>query len=160
MNKNLLQAKNQYSTYHIGLLQSKAYRVVKQRTNIALANEKIGSLEWAFLGVLYENRQGAKLVDLADTIGVEAPFVTELGAKLLKRGFISCEKNKDDARSKRIVLTKFGIDFVDRVENMLRGECMSWLDGLSVKELVFYITVTEKIASLEKKEKWGRSTKK
>jgi len=157
--KNLLNVKNRHATYHIGLLQTKAYRVLKQRTNIALADEKIGSLEWAFLGVLYENRQGVKLIDLADAIGVEPPFVTELGSKLLKRGFVIYEKDKKDARAKLVLLTKSGIDFVDRVEKGLRLESKKWLRGLSAREVLLYIKVIEKMASLEKKEAWGRNTK-
>ncbi len=141
--RTLIRSKKYLSTYAIGLLQTKAYRVLKQKTNIALKQFGIGGVDWAFLGVLYEQKKGMRLILLAEDLDVEAPFVTEIGKKLEKMNLVEYAKDPDDARAKVIMLTKKGRGFVENVEKVIRKEAKTWIKGVSIKEALSYIHVLE-----------------
>jgi MarR family transcriptional regulator for hemolysin len=132
-------------TYQIGLLQTKAYRVLKQFVDDALEHLKVTSTEWAFLGLLYEANTGMRAMDIAHELGVEAPFVTVLIKKLEKQGFIEAREDSKDRRAKRICLTDLGRTFVKETEVYLRGELRTLIKGGNISDIASYITVLELI---------------
>ena len=73
-------------TYHIGLLQAHAYRVLKKYTKRYLAEYEIDDIEWSILGLLYS--QESTPGDIADKLGVEIPFVNKVSNALLEKGFM------------------------------------------------------------------------
>lgn len=148
--RNILKSKKYIRTYTIGLLQTKAYRTLKQKTNAVLKQFGIASVDWAFLGVLYEKKKGMRLNLLADELAVDAPFVTAIGAKLKKKDFVVFVKDDEDARAKTIMLTKEGRSFVEKVEKVVRAEAKTWINGVSIKEVLAYIKVLERIVEKEK----------
>ena len=148
---NLINSRKYLRTYAIGLLQTKAYRTLKQKTNLALKQFGIGSVAWAFLGVLYENPKGMGLSSLAEELDVEASFVTEIGGKMKKKNFLLYSKDEKDARAKSITLTKEGRDFVEKVEKNIRAEAKTWIKGVSIKEALAYIKVLERIIDTDSK---------
>ena len=109
------------TTYKVGLLQTKAYRVLNRRTAKLLAPFGISPIEWAFIGVLSEMPDGARSSLLAEKIGVAAPFVTKLVKKLSKKNFVEEKIDQADERAKRIMLTKKGKQFVGTTEPYLRN---------------------------------------
>ena len=56
-------------TYRVGLLQAKAYRVLKHHTAKALSEFNISHIEWAFLGLLYDAPKGMRSSALAKELG-------------------------------------------------------------------------------------------
>jgi DNA-binding MarR family transcriptional regulator len=135
------------TTYRAGLLQAKAYRILKVRTNKELARiEKgISSIHWALLGLLHDEHDGMRPHEAALELGVEAAFVTALVAELRKKGFVTTKADASDNRSKRLCITEKGTAFVASAEPKLRGAMRPLLAGLSVTELSSYLVALEKI---------------
>jgi MarR family transcriptional regulator for hemolysin len=144
------------TTYHIGLIQTKAYRLLKQRTAKALAPEKITPAEWAFLGVLYDAPGSIRLNKVADALGVEAPFVTAMMRKLQKNQYLQLEADPDDSRAKAICLTDEGRAFVQRTEKTLRETMKPLIKGISMQDLLTFLSVTQRL--IENAEKGQHET--
>ncbi len=85
---NILLNPSILTTYNTGLLQTKAYRILKSHTTELLRPYGITTIEWAFLGVLKDHKQGLRAVTIAQIIGVEQPFVTVLSNHLKKKQLV------------------------------------------------------------------------
>lgn len=144
------------TTHQVGLLQAKVYRILKQETNRHLAPAGLTTLHWAFLGLLFVHSKGLRLQVVAQELGVEPPFVTELAKELVKKELVIIEKDVTDSRAKVAMLSKSGTVFVKKTEAHMR-ECMRpMISGVSPADLITYLTVLEKIvtnAHNTKKEK-------
>ncbi len=142
------------STYKTGLLQAKAYRSLKQITSKALLPYKLSPLEWALLGLLFDSRDGFKLVEIAELLGVESPFVTVLIDGLETKELVRRTVKAEDKRAKMITLTQKGIDLIPVIEKDLLTQTKVLLKGTRMNEVLSYIKVLSKIVensnSLEK----------
>lgn len=141
----ILQARKELTTYRVGLLQTKVYRALKEKTATALVPYKMTSTEWAFLGMISEYPNGVRSLVLADILGVEAPFITALVSKFKKKGIVYVIKNDEDKRVKPIALTPEGHRLAKEIESVLRNESRKWREGISPRELLTYITVLKKL---------------
>lgn len=146
--QELLNLKKSITTYNVGLLQAKVYRKLKDLTNEALKPYDISSVEWAFLGVIFDHSTGIRSTELAKKLGVKAPFITELVPKFEQRKLLKYEKDDSDARVKKIILTTDGKKLVSEIEKVLRAESKKWLDGLSFKDVYTYLKVLRKISKI------------
>lgn len=129
----------------MGLLQAKAYRVLKKQTADALAEYRVSTVEWALLGLLFQEDKGMRSSKLAKELGVEAPFITALFRKLEKRGFVDAISDENDSRARNIRLTDEGIDFVQSTEQKMKQRMRPLIEGISVNDLMSYVAVLEKI---------------
>lgn len=146
LKKIQLVARNR-TTHQVGLLQAKVYRVLKQETNKHLASEGITTLHWAFLGLLSQHTKGLRLQMVAEELGVEPPFITELAKELVKKALIDIEKDATDSRAKVATLTTHGTIFVQKTESYMRERMRPLISGVTPAELVTYLTVLEKIVT-------------
>ncbi len=154
--KTLSAVARNRTTYRAGLLQAKAYRVLKQRTGKILAPFGISTIEWGFLGLLMDStRMRARA--LADELGVEPPFVTVMAAKLEKKGLVAMQKNTEDKRAKTFYLTPRGKTFVEEVEKTVRAEIRPLVAGINPAAFIGYFQVLEKIVE-NSREKHDRSS--
>lgn len=136
------------STYQIGLLQSKAYRVLNQETAKVLEPYKISPIDWAILGLIYDNQKtGLRFSGLAKELGVEAPFITERSIVLQKLGLITQTTDEKDKRVKYLSLTSKGNDLVPTVDKLLIKAMRPLLDKTTIADLRGYKHVLESIAS-------------
>ena len=103
------------ATYRIGLLQSRAYRIMKQRTTQHLSVFDISPFDWALLGLLFDSKKGMRCRTIAEEIGVEAPFVTSRTRILKHKGLIDEKGDKVDHRAKILRLTEKGKNFVTKI---------------------------------------------
>ena len=133
------------TTYRLGLLQTKAYRILKNHTDEALSQYSLSSVDWAILGLLHDNREGLRSKEVADELGVEAPFVTTLCSKLEKIKFVTSHVNSIDSRAKNIQLTSKGHEFVSSTEEHIHNHMKKLLRGTKSDDLLSYIAVLEKI---------------
>lgn len=133
------------TTYQVGLLQTKAYRVLKQHTARVLSEFDISTIEWAFLGLLNDNPKGLRLNVLATELGVEAPFITQMSIRLKKTGYFEHREDPEDSRAKIIMMTKEGKEFVASAEKHLRAETKALFLGVSTSDLLTYISVLDTI---------------
>ena len=102
---HLVGNKETIKTYELIRLQGKSYRFIKNYVNSALSKEKLSALEWGILGLLYENKEGQRYIEIAQSMGVEPPFITELVSTLLKQNLIHSKDSDTDKRAKVVSLT-------------------------------------------------------
>jgi DNA-binding MarR family transcriptional regulator len=140
-----LIGKNNLSTYSTGLIQAKAYRILKQRTNSLLSPYKLNSLEWALLGLLYDNEDGFKSNELAELLGVEAPFITVMIDTLESRKLVKRSISKKDKRIKIITASSKAKDLVPKIEKELKIDMKNLLEGCTLPEVYGYVSVLKNI---------------
>ncbi len=146
MLKKIRMAARNRTTYRVGLLQSKAYRSLQQHTAGKLAPSGISPSDWAFLGLLYDNAENPiRPREIADELGVEAPFVTRLFEQLRKKGLVQKKPDPRDRRATLLFLTAQGREFVQRTEALLREETKGLLKDIPRGDILSYIAVLEKI---------------
>lgn len=133
------------TTYKTGLMQAKAYRSLKQVTSKALEPYKLSSLDWALLGLLFDSPEGFKLVEIAELLGVESPFVTVLIDGLEEKGLVTRTVKAEDKRAKIITLTDKSREMIPVIEKDLLSYTKVLLKGASVSEVIAYIKVLSKI---------------
>lgn len=133
------------TTYRVGLLQAKAFRILKNHTDDALSKHAISNVDWVFLGLLHDNINGLRLKEMAEELGVEAPFVTSLFNKLEKINLVTSRVDTFDSRAKNIQLTSRGHTFVIATEEYLKDKMKKLLVGAGKSDLLSYVTVLEKI---------------
>ncbi len=133
------------TTYRVGLLQAKAYRLLKVYTQEGLSNKGISTIDWAFLGLLRDSLEGMKSNEIALELGVEPPFVTVLFQKMKKHEFVDSKKDIKDSRSKIISLSEKGKKFVSETESELRSHMKILLKDISKSDIISYVHVLEKI---------------
>lgn len=136
-----------FSTYHVGLIQARGYRALKQHMTAGLKEFDIAPIEWGLLGVLYEhkNEEGVRMMDLAEMLGITAPFVTMMVDRLEEKKIIFRDNATDDRRVKYVALTKEGIVFVKKVEPILRDHMGILIAGAKPTDLLAYVRVLDRI---------------
>ncbi len=132
-------------TYQLGLVQAKAFRILKQQTGAALEPYGITTTEWAFLGMLFDQPDGIRAGEAADELGVEAPFVTRLVKSLEGRALIETKSSSEDSRAKVLCLTTAGSAFITEVEPVVRAALRTLARDLSRKDLLGYMGTLEGI---------------
>ena len=147
--QKILTYKKSTSTYAVGLVQAKAYRTLKQKTNTFLAPHGLTASEWALLGLLFETKEGHTLTDISVALGVKGPLVTRMVATLLEKNVVSIKKTDTDSRMKRLVLTAVGRNLVARLEPLLRKESVTWVKGATTRDLISYLRVLHLIVRNE-----------
>ena len=144
--------KHGLTTYRMGLLQARAYRVLKKYSSDELFAADLSTLDWALLGLLYDEPKGFRLSKVALLLGIEAPFVTEIVRELKRKGYISQMLDPKDSRAKIVVLTEKGKDFVPVFDKTLRSRLKYLLSGVSPKDLYGYIKVLDTIVKNSEKD--------
>lgn len=132
-------------TYNAGLLQAKAFRILKKHTNIALAPFGISATEWGILGLLCSHSQGLSLTDIAHLLGVKPPFVTRSMAVLLEKKLVVTTVYKTDSRVKINTLTNKGALFIKQIEPAVAIEIKKTFTGVSVRNLFGYLSTLHTI---------------
>jgi DNA-binding MarR family transcriptional regulator len=143
--KKLTNARQNRTTYRVGLLQAKAYRIMKQHTDKKLLPFDISSTHWAFLGLLYDEHLGMRPGEIANELGVEASFVTRLLNEFSKKGLVKKMSDSKDSRATLIALTEKGRTQVGDIEKHLRAEIAPLIKGISMGDLLSYLGVLQQI---------------
>lgn len=133
------------TTYRVGLVQAKAFRILNMRTVEALEPYGIRPLDWALLGIVFERKEGISPSEIAEILGVKAPHVTSMMVRLKKKGLAQDSVNAEDRRHKSIVLTSEGKTFVPKVERVLRDSMRHLIKDASIKDMLAYVAVLSSI---------------
>ncbi len=145
--KKITDAHTGLTTYNMGLVQAKAYRILQQRTNAILEPHNITAIDWALLGLLHEaGSKGLRFAEVADSLGVEPPFVTSLVDGLKNKKHIDLVGLDADRRVKILVITAEGNKFVNKTEKMLRVKMRYLMKGIDIKDILTYRRVLLGIA--------------
>lgn len=136
--------KKKIPTYQIGLVHAKMYRSYKHVVSAALKKYHLSFVDWLLLGLLYdaeEMRYGL----IADTLGVEASFVSVLVDQLMERGYIKEKKSTEDKRVKQIVLTKKGESLVPKVETFLKAKLLPIVAHVPIHDMEKYMEAMDEL---------------
>lgn len=149
MLKKIITTLRQSNTYRIGLLQARAYRILKQETSTILQPLGISTVEWAFLGLLYDKKV-LRMKDAAQELGVEAPFITATFAQLHVKKLVQESRSEVDVRVKLLSLTDLGRSFVEETEEHVRKSMRYLMAGANPRDLIGYVSILELIIKNEK----------
>lgn len=139
------------STYHIGLLQTKAYKALMGTTSDLLGRNGISNSDWVALGIIYDHPAGLRSLSLAEIMSVEQPFITVLIDKLKKKKYVIVTADPTDKRAKIIHLTKEGKAFVKQMESTLTKEIEKISTGISMPDVAGYVKVLQAIVDYSEK---------
>ena len=128
-------------TYTTSLYQVKAQRILRDKATEALSDFDLSSTEWTILGQIYEHKDGIRLSELAILLGVEAPLITNLIERLVKKGFVQKHNHPRDKRAKLLFLTKKGQDLLPEVEGLVQEKMQKVLKGATDDDLATYYKV-------------------
>lgn len=142
--KSLLQYRK---SYKIGLLQTKAFRILKHQTNNALKPFGINATDWAVLGLLLEAPDGLQLKMLADELGVKQPYMTRSITGLKQLGFVTTEASSKDNRATDARITKKGVVFVNTTEVVIVKKIKPFFSEVSARNLLGYLQTLIAVAS-------------
>lgn len=141
----IARLRNGVNTYSIGLLQAKAFRILKKHTREYLEPHDLATIDWALLGALYRQDDGHTFGELSSIMGVRAPYITRMIKKLSAQSLVQVLHIKEDRRTKVVRLTKGGRDLVEAVEKGLRSHMRSVMKGVSARDVLGYIAVLRHI---------------
>ncbi len=125
-------------TYITGTVQTKAYRLLRERVYEVLEQYELTPTYWSMLGIITQARDGVRQAEIARQLHVKAPLVTTMAQDLQKRGIIQSVQNQFDARAKLLAMTPEGKKYLKTVEATLSTTLKRLLYGLTEKELTTY----------------------
>jgi MarR family transcriptional regulator for hemolysin len=137
-------------SYKSGLLQAKAYRLLRSYVNKTLLGYELTMAEWALIGQLYDHPAGLRFADLATILDVEPPLVTKLVDNLETRRLAVRQSHPDDRRAKQVCLTESGMALVDEIERLLTKAMRELLKEVRADDLRIYLKVLAQIADAAK----------
>ena len=83
----------------------------------------------------HSKRKGCTVSDIGENLGVSNPAASQLLDKLVQTGLISRQENPDDRRSKRILLTPQGEQFLKESMMFQQSWIKKLLSSLSHEEI-------------------------
>lgn len=143
-------------TYLTGIVQIKAYALLRENVYEVLNKYDITPTYWSMLGVIIEARDGVRQSEVAKAINVKPPLVTVMVRELAERGLVKTVQNQFDARAKLLSVTNEGKKFTKAVETDLSKQLSSLLTGLTENDLIIYHKVLTTIianATIHKKQR-------
>ena len=129
------------TTYRVGLLQARAFRLLNVRMVALLEPYGIRPLDWALLGAVHDSPEELTPAAIADLLGVKAPHVTVMIRGLKGKGLVVEHSDSADRRKKFIALTPEGVAFIPRVEKVVREGMKELVKGVGVKDVLSYAQV-------------------
>ena len=134
-------------TYKAGLLQAKAFRILKYRTNEVLKPFSINSTDWGVLGLLVDEKKGVQLRVIAQEVGVKQPYITRSIATLSRLGYVTLVRSEVDARAQNAVITSKGKTFVHATEKIVLKQLKETFGDISKRSLFGYVETLDTIVS-------------
>lgn len=138
-------------TYRIGLLQTKAYKVIMGTTARILSKYSISNTEWVALGLIYDHPDGLRSAYLAKMMGIEQPFITLIAVKMGEYGYFKIITDPSDRRAKIIKITPKGKLAVRKIESNLSNEMQKLVELASAEQARVYLSVLQLLANQSSK---------
>ena len=126
-------------SYTAGLLQSKAFRILKKKTNEVLEPLGINATDWGALGLLCKEKEGLRLTDISREVGVKAPYITRSITHLESMGLVSVGVHKEDTRAKIATITPAGKKFVVTAEKLVANQLKFVFNNVPLRDLLGYV---------------------
>lgn len=140
------------STYHAGILQSKAHRSLKNLVNGLLEKYDLTMLQWFILGLVHDaGKKGIRISDIAQQLDTTLAFVTNHINLLETRQLVHRSVDESDTRVRIVVLAPGSKAKVEAIEKDLRKVMRSAIyDAIDPKEFSVYIKVMTQLAMVDK----------
>lgn len=134
-------------SYRAGLLQAKAFRILKRETNAALAEYNLNATDWGILGLLSDNKDGLAFKDIAHEMGVKPPFITRSVRALAYQNLVTTTTDENDHRSKKAHITKEGTRYVNKIEKHVMDRVLKVLKPAGKRNVQGYVATLDAIVS-------------
>jgi DNA-binding MarR family transcriptional regulator len=131
-----------YTTYKTGLLQAKAYRIMRGHLAKILSAYDLSIPEWTILGQVFE-QEGIRLAEISGILSVEAPLVTTLTDQLEQKGLVARSDDPQDRRAKLLTLTERGKEIVPKIEKEASKKIFGLMRDVSEEDMLAYNRVLE-----------------
>jgi MarR family transcriptional regulator for hemolysin len=131
-----------YTTYKTGLLQAKAYRIMRGHLAKVLSVYDLSIPEWTILGQVFE-QEGIRLAEISGILSVEAPLVTTLTDQLERKQLVNRSDDPLDRRAKLLTLTDQGKNLVPKIEKEASKKILELMNGISDDDKLAYNRVLE-----------------
>lgn len=140
----------QTPTYHAGIAQSKAYRVLRQLMAQLLKKYDITMMDWSMVGLIHEaGKRGIRITDIAQALDTTKAFVTTHINVLEAKGFVVRAVDTQDTRARIVRLAPGASAKVKKIETELRQDMRERLyKHIAPKDLAVYVKVLDQIALL------------
>lgn len=134
-------------TYHAGVAQSSAYRMLMKLTDGAVKQYGITSMQWFMIGSIYDaGNSGVTITQLSKVLDTNVPYITNTVNVLVSKNIIARSLHSDDSRSKVVTIHPDFYDQVKLIENELRIKLQKILYAdITPQELLAYVKVLYKI---------------
>ena len=90
--------------------------------------------------------QSARVSDLAELLGVDAPAVTRKVQQLERHGYVAIEPDAGDRRAKRITLTRSGEKTIERIMLAVDRRLTRLFEGWTKEQVTVFTSSLEKFA--------------
>ena len=99
-------ALSKITTYQAGIVQASMHRLLQKKSDEILKPFGITKMQWMIIGsVLEAGSAGARISDLAESIGTTIPYLTNSINLLESRGILIRATNDKDSRSKLVTVS-------------------------------------------------------
>lgn len=145
MLNNVVVPYRQITTYQTVIAQARAYRKVRSFMDKTLKPYNLTITEWLIIGTAIDaGPTGIRISDLAKTLGVEMPVVTNLVHKATNTSWLRRIEDPEDKRARRVVMTHMGLEKACDIEGELKKATAPWLKGISIDSIKgFYDVIGE-----------------
>lgn len=140
-------------TYHAGLAQSKAYRVLRLLMAKLLKKHDLTMMQWAVIGLVYEaGSKGVRISDLAKQVDTTLAFITNTVNTLVAKDTLVRHTDPKDSRVRIVTIAPKYARSVMVIERELRRDMREVLGSdIPLKELAIYLKVLDQLAKLDTK---------
>lgn len=142
----------QLTTYQAVISQARAFRVLKNFMADNLKDYGLTMTEWLLIGkVIDSGKNGVRITELAETLGVELPVITNLVNKAEKDGWVKKVTDAQDKRAKLVKPTIEGGEKACDIEGDLRQATKSWLKDADPEMIKGYFVIVGALSQKDNK---------
>ena len=141
-----LKKTNITAAYNSGILQGKAYRVLKNHLDQSLEHFHISILEWKILGLIFDHEE-LNIAELASLLSVDPPLITRIVNSLEKKDLVQKTPHLNDKRITVIIMTAKGKKMIPLIEIAVKNSIRSLFSGITPEEFGIYMKVLKAIVS-------------
>jgi DNA-binding MarR family transcriptional regulator len=129
------------------IAQAKAYRKIRAFMDVTLRPYSLTITEWLIIGVAIDaGPNGIRISDIAKTLGVEMPVITNLVHKATQAGWLRRIEDSEDKRVRRVVMTHAGLEKACVIEGELKAATAPWLKNINKEAIMGYHEVINELA--------------
>lgn len=133
------------SLLEAALLHRQSHRKLATVFNQILEKYNLSTLEWTLLHTLKQNPT-SNMSQIAQSLQVEKPMVSQLRRTLKKKNYITITVNEADARGRKIKLTENGAQALEQATQKTATVMGSIFSDIDPEKINNYLEVLQHIA--------------